>query len=663
MPNNKFNKKYIQNVIDNTETYSKNISTSELSKFLSFCTEKYFNSDTEIIPDNLFDKLKDILKKKDKDNIFLKQIGAPINNKDKIKLPYPMGSLDKFKPENNKIASWIKKYSGPYVISDKLDGVSAQLVKIKNKVKLYSRGDGIYGRDISHLINYFIKKKTLDDLPDEFSIRGEIIMSKKNFEKIKDKFKNARSTISGLINADVFDFDENVAKLAELVIYNVINPSDITQKEKMELINKLGLKCVWNLTLSNINLDDKSNLENTLKVHFLDRRENSEYMIDGIVCIDSSKPYKHKEGNPKHGFAFKMKLDDQISEATVVDVEWEPTMYAYIQPTVIIKPVNLGGSTIERATGHNAKYIKDNKIGPGAVINIIKSGDVIPYILKVVKTADKPKMPNYKYKWNDTKYEIIVSNPSQEIAIKIGIKRAIHFFKTLKIKFLSEGIITKLFSNNYTTIASIIKSFISDDKENLYKIDRFGEALINKIANEIEKKISNCKIDVFMTASLQFGRGMGIKKIKLITDKYSDILTREKNSLFLLISKIDGFSDITTQQFVNNLDKFKKFLKLMKKEIDIIPDFNKKKPNKVNEKSKGLFKDKTIVFTGFRNEDLENFIVDNGGKVTTTISNNTTLLIYVSKDGKKSSKIIKAEEKDIKTIEKEKFIKKYNIKL
>ena len=494
MSNNKFTKKYIQNVIDNTDSYSKSISAIELSKFLSFCSEKYYNSDIEIISDDLFDNLKEILKKKDKNNIFLKQIGAPINNKDKIKLPYPMGSLDKFKPENNKLSSWIKKYNGPYIISDKLDGVSAQLVKNKNKVNLYSRGDGINGRDISHLINYFIKKKILDNLPDGISIRGEIIMSKKNFNKVKDKYKNARSTISGLINADIFDFDENVAKLAELVIYNVINPSNINQKEKMELIKKLGLKCVWNLTLSNINLDDKSNLENTLKVHLLDRRENSEYMIDGIVCIDSSKPYEHKEGNPKHGFAFKMKLDDQISKATVIDIDWEPTMYAYIQPTVIIKPIKLGGSTIERATGHNAKYIKDNKIGPGSIINIIKSGDVIPYILKVVKPSDKPKMPDYKYKWNDTKYEIIVTNPSKEIAIKIGIKRAIHFFKTLKIKYLSEGIITKLFLNDYTTISSIIKSFITDEKENLYKIDRFGKALINKISVEIEKNYQIVKL-------------------------------------------------------------------------------------------------------------------------------------------------------------------------
>ena len=66
-------------------------------------------------------------------------------------------------------------------------------------------------------------------------------------------------------------------------------------------------------------------------------------MIDGIIVLIHPNLMNHYQDNPKHGFAFKMKLDDQISEATVVDIDWEPTMYAYIQPTVIIKPVNLGG--------------------------------------------------------------------------------------------------------------------------------------------------------------------------------------------------------------------------------------------------------------------------------------------------------------------------------
>ena len=657
----KFTLKYINNVLDNPIKYAKNININELTKFLSYCTDIYSNSSKEIITDEIFDNLKDILEKRDPNNSFISQIGAPINNKEKIKLPYPMGSLDKFKPENNKISSWIKKYPGPYAISDKLDGVSAQLIKQDKTLKLYSRGDGIEGRDISHLIKFLVKKNVIDKIPNNMSLRGEIIMSKENFEKINDRYKNSRSTISGLINSDIYDFDEQVAKYAELVIYNIISPSDITQYEKMKLIEKIGLKCVWNLLITHVNNDDKNNLENILKIHLLDRRENSEFMIDGIVCIDSSTEYEHKKGNPKHGFAFKMKLDDQMTKATVVDVEWEPTMYAYIQPTVVIKPVEIGGSVIERATGHNAKYIKDNKIGPGAIINIIKSGDVIPYILKVIKKVDKPKMPEYKYKWNDTKYEIIVTNPNKEIAFKIGIRRVIHFFKTLKIKFLSEGIITKLFENGYTNLFGIISIILSSEKEDLYEINGFGKKLIDKIYNEINKKLSTCELHILMGASLQFGRGLGTRKIKIIIDNYPDILSkkREKNSLFSLIGKLDGFSDISTQQFVNNFEKFTTFFKKLKKSANIIPDFDKTKVKK--SKSKELFKNQTIVFTGFRDDNLENFITTNGGKVTTSVSSNTSLLVYVLKDNKKSNKIIQAEDKNIKIIEKDKFKNKYKL--
>ena len=86
-----------------------------------------------------------------------------------------------------------------------------------------------------------------------------------------------------------------------------------------------------------------------------------------------------------------MNLDNQIKETKVIDVIWDPSMYGYLQPTVIIEPVEIEGSTISRATGHNAKFIKDNSIGVGSIIKIIKSGDVIPYILDVVKKTKKAK--------------------------------------------------------------------------------------------------------------------------------------------------------------------------------------------------------------------------------------------------------------------------------
>ena len=111
-----------------------------------------------------------------------------------------------------------------------------------------------------------------------------------------------------------------------------------------------------------------------------------------IVSDDNLYPI-NTSGNPKHSIAFKMVLDDQIAESIVTDVIWTPSKDGYLKPTVIVDPVEIGGTIIERATAHNAKFIIENKIGPNTVIKLVRSGDVIPYIQKIVKSTVNKYLP------------------------------------------------------------------------------------------------------------------------------------------------------------------------------------------------------------------------------------------------------------------------------
>lgn len=660
-----FTKKYVQNVIDDVEKYGKKVKIDELVRFLAHCSDKYYNSETEVVSDDVFDSLMDILEKRDPDNPFLDQIGAPVSNKDKVKLPYPMSSLDKIKPGDKKIKRWEDKYPGPYVLSDKLDGISIQIIRDKKgKVSLYTRGDATEGKDISHLTSYLVNDDTLKNLPKGTSLRGELILLKEKFKKYESEFAHPRGAMAGLVTADNYEFDSSLAKDADLVIYGMIYPSSKTYSEKMKEIKAMGFNTVWYEELKE--LEDDETLEKILIDRLITRRTESEYNIDGIVCVDSSTAYIDKATKPKHAFAFKMKFADQIEETIVEDIEWEPTMYGYIQPTVIVKEVKIGGCKITRATGHNAKYIKENKIGKGAKIKLIKSGDIIPYILEVIKPAKKPLMPSIKYKWHKNGYEVLVGKLTNDLALKIGIKRTTHFFKTLKIKYISEGIISKLYNNGYNTIFKILDG----NEEEMSEIDGIGTKLVNKIFSEVKKKMPNIKLHVLMASSLRFGRGLGVKKLKLITDEYPDILHKkfkDDDDLYQEIIDLDGFSDITSQQFVDNFDDFKDFIKKLDKYVDIKhltkkESKKKSKDKNVNSTNKYNFADEKIVFTGFRNDDWENIINDNGGKVTTSVSKNTTLLVYVLAPGKdKPSKLKKAEDLGIEMTTKDEFKKKYNL--
>ena len=135
----------------------------------------------------------------------------------------------------------------------------------------------------------------------------------------------------------------------------------------------------------------------------VDWRNTYKYLIDGIIIIDNHS-YKRTKKNPKHAFAFKMVLSDQKAEAKVVDVIWKPSKDGFIKPKIRIEPIHIGGTEITSATAYNADFILKNKIGIGAIVEIIRSGDVIPTIQKVISPAPQAKMPPPPWHWNENTY-------------------------------------------------------------------------------------------------------------------------------------------------------------------------------------------------------------------------------------------------------------------
>lgn len=633
----------ISEISENPHGYAQNITVKQLEKLLRNLSDAYYNTGKALVDDDVFDILKEILEERDPDNSFLRQIGAPVK-KEKVKLPYPMGSLDKIKPGSDELDKWLKKYKGPYVVSDKLDGISAQLYKNSiGELKLYTRGDGMEGQDITHLIHHVIKKTVkLNNIPNGTSIRGEIIISKKNFEKIKDKMANARNAAAGLVNSKTID--KEVALISEFIAYTIIHPIS-KQTDQMKQLTNWGFQVVHYTVLKQLSIDAMGEL---LK----DRRKKSMYEVDGIVVVDSSEKYEVKSGTPKHAFAFKTILSDQVSNAKVVDVIWNISKDGLIKPTIQIEPIKLVGTTITYVTGFNGKYIVDNKIGPGSLIKLVRSGDVIPHILEIIKPT-KAKMPDMQYVWSKSGVDIIVVNNGR---VEMKIKQMVHFFKTLDIKNISEGVVTKIAESGYDTIFKMLAN-----EESLAEIEGLGERSINKIFENIRNQLENTNMETLMSASNIFGAGLGVKKLKLVVDAIPNILTTdmEEEDLYNAIMNIEGFSDISTNKFINNLNKFKTFYNALNKYIDITYLVDPKKRRSAK-KSSSKFDGEHIVFTGFRNKEWEDYIVENGGKISSSVSSNTTLLVYAD-NSTSSSKYVKAQKLGIKMLSQEEFEEEYNL--
>ena len=130
-----------------------------------------------------------------------KHVGAVVTDKKTVELPKYLGSMDKYKMNNNKeIGRFSRKYPGKYLVEEKLDGVSGLLVYTPKNIKLYTRGNGYLGVDISNLIKYL--KVPAIKVEYTLYIRGEIIIPRDVFqEKFSHTFKNARNLVSGIVNS------------------------------------------------------------------------------------------------------------------------------------------------------------------------------------------------------------------------------------------------------------------------------------------------------------------------------------------------------------------------------------------------------------------------------------------------------------------------------
>lgn len=623
----------------------------DIIKFLEECDKAFFNTGKTLVSDDLYDIVKDYIRDNYPKDKYLQRVGA--DETKKVKLPFYMGSQDKIRDNEKEIDKFIKTYKGPYIISEKLDGISCLVYHIGNDIKIYTRGNGKEGQDISYIKDY-ITIPTIDSSKNiqKLAVRGELIINRKNWEKIKHLGSNARNVVAGALNAKIIN--KEIMEKIEFIAYDVLYPR-MKLDEAYEYIKTLQYNIVKYIKTDNLTLEI---LSNTLQ----EWRKNSNYEIDGIVIADNGIYDIIVGKNPEYSFAFKSIHTHNQVEVIVTEVEWNVSKDKYLKPIVKFNEISLNGVNIKQATGFNANYIDTNKIGPGSRIVIIRSGDVIPHILSVLTPSanNKPSMPDIKYKWNDTHIDILLEGTEKNR--EHDIKEFIYFMKTLDIANVGPGVITKLYDAGFDTL----KKLINVKYDDLLKIEGFKETSSKKIIESL-KKINDKDCLLLMDASNIMGRGYGAKKIKLITDMYPYILNNDKESkkkaLKLTIDdliKVDGIAETSAILFIENLPKYYDFyddlgVKCNNKNTSSPSNNDTRTNNPINIINQKI-KDKKFVFSGFRNKDYEKYIEQNEGSVSTSISKNTSYLVVVDKN-EASSKIEKAKSLNISIISKEEFEK------
>lgn len=630
---------------------------------------KEYRQGTPIMSDQEYDRLIEKLKKINPDHEWFKCIepGMDVPEGRKVKLPYPMRSLDKVKTLSE-LQKWFLsvglKSDDEVVVTPKYDGIS--ILCNERSLKAYSRGgaenEGLDCKSHMEAMDFVYHAY---NSPIEYTF-GEAIIARNVWENhFKGKinplngevFKSPRNTVAGFFRRD--NPPVELLKYVQFFRYGAFGEGANDVKTYLDLLHLM--QKVFRYSSSRCLLKISEISEEKLQLCFDEWSFHT--AIDGLVLyVNDMSRWKSigrhsSTGNPQWAIAYKPE-EFTCAEITIVQsVNCKVAKSGYLKPTVAVEAVELEGATIDNPTGYNANFCFDRGIGTGAEIKIIRSGMVIPKIVDVIYPVSNDVVEKaFKYcpscgketVWNESHVERMcpdVNCPGRLLA------KLVYFCEKLKYDDIGEETLKAIFNAGIKTPGELLHA----DLPELQKINGIGYDTASKI---IERNRSifddGVPLPKLMEVSDCF-EGIGEKKAKVLLSNI-DRETLElwvTNSLslsgFLLMGKIisetKGVGEKMWKEFSDKCQDF--ILWLKKNEIPV--DWGQ-------EESSSTMAGMKICFTGIRDEQLQKAILNAGGEVTNSVSKNTSFLI-IDDMNSSSSKAVKARSLGIPMVTIEEFKK------
>ncbi len=618
---------------------------------------------SDYVYDNLYSELKSIEAKFPElitpDSPTQRVSEKPLKGFEKIEHKPKMYSLDNTYSDSelinfdNRIKNIINT-DYEYTIEPKIDGVAVSIIYTNGFfTTAISRGNGNIGDNITNNIKTIneLPLKLYKKYPGEMIIRGEVFFTKKRFAEIKDEYSfiNARNAASGTLK--LLDSNEVKNRQLSIRIHSVITKLKNTHYETLLELKKLGIPVIERIEIA-------KNIEEVIKIknQWEQTRHNLPYETDGIVIKINDLNLREQIGftnkSPRWAFAFKYKPETAITK--VVSVDFQVGRTGIITPVANLEAVFISGTTVKRATLHNFDEIKRLDLYINDYVEIEKSGEIIPKIIKVIKNKrnkdqiikiDTPdKCPSCNSPLIQLEDEVAIRCINVNCPAQIE-QKLIYFAskQCMDIEYMGPALIKQLLENNLISHLSDIYKLTKNDLMNL---ERMGEKSSENIINAIEKS-KNVPLGRFINA---LGiRNVGEYTSQLLAERFEN-LDKLKSATKDELIAIDGIGDEVADSIIKFFENKENI-----NEIDLLFQLGIKPY--INRKEKKLNNLKFVITGTLKNysrDEIKDIIILNGGKVSNTVSKNTNYLILGENPG---SKFDKAKKLNVKIINEEEFKK------
>ena len=648
---------------------SKEMRMKELIEKLNVWRHEYYTLDNPSVSDRVFDLHYDELVNLEKetgivlDNSPTQKVGGEILKEfNKHTHKAPLWSLDKAQTYEE-LVEWDRKIkeeypNTQYVITKKFDGLTVNCTCENSRiVTSASRGNGRVGEDIS------AQCKTIVNLNQNISsdfimeVHGEALMTKKAFEEYNKNnavpLKNLRNGAAGALRN--LNTSETAKRNLISYFYDIgyIEGKEFnTYMEMIEFIKSVGFPVDDYFKLC-------TSVEDIIKEYeyIKDVRGSLPYDIDGIVIAVNDIKTRNELGYtikfPKWALAFKFDAEEATTKVT--GVEWNVGRSGRVNPTALLEPVDIMGTTVQRATLNNIDDIKKKGVKINADVRIRRSNDVIPEILETLETDGSIEIlapthcPSCGHKLVMNGAYLVCEN-SLECKPQL-VKSISHYCNrdAMNIRSVNDKTIEPLIDANI--ISSVLDLYsLEQHFDNITKIERFGKKKAQNILDEIEKSKTGKTLS-------QFIYGLGIPEIgkktaqdlcKHFDDNIDNIISASYEE-FLLVSDIgeviaenlvDWFADESNVTLLKSLLNHITF---------------EKSDNTIIE---SMFTGKTVVVTGslsrYSRNEAKSLLEKLGAKVSGSVSKKTDYVIYGEEAG---SKLDKAISLGVRTINDDEFNK------